>query len=70
LGVCVSKDEFCDKMDQYGTCIKCMSSYYYSQKDKKCLKRLSGCNYDDNGVCCSCQAPFVFSNGQCIIYGC
>ncbi len=70
LGLCVSRDQFCDKMNEYGLCVKCMSNYYYSQDKQKCIKRLSGCVYDDKGVCCSCLPPFTFTNGQCLIYGC
>jgi hypothetical protein len=57
-------------MNEYGTCIKCLSSYYYSQSSKKCIKQAPGCNYDSNGICCSCNAPFTFSNGSCTIVGC
>lgn len=70
LGLCVSKDEFCDKINEYGTCIKCLSNYYYSQASKKCIKQAPGCNYDNNGACCSCNPPFIFSNGRCTILGC
>ena len=56
-------------MNEYGVCIKCLSSYYYSQKSKKCIKRDPGCNYD-NGVCISCNAPFTFTDGRCTIVGC
>ena len=69
-GVCVSKDEFCDKMDEYGTCIKCMSNYYYSKTEKKCIRNRPGCNYDLNGFCCSCNPPFEYKNNQCVIFGC
>lgn len=46
-GLCVSKDEFCDKMDEYGTCIKCMNSYFYSLKLQRCVKKAQGCIYNN-----------------------
>lgn len=69
-GTCVSKDEFCEKMDEYGTCIKCMSSYYYSQKLHKCVKKSPGCEYDLDDNCCKCNAPFTYEPGRCVIKGC
>ena len=69
-GTCVSKDEFCDKMDANGTCIKCMTSYYYSQKLLKCVKKAPGCQYDNLDNCIACDAPFTLSAGKCTIKGC
>ncbi len=59
-GNCVNKDEFCDKKDMHGTCIKCMDIYYYSQKLLKCVKKAPGCNYDNQDKCVSCEAPFAY----------
>jgi hypothetical protein len=69
-GTCVSKDEFCEKMDAYGTCIKCMASYYYSQKNQRCVKKSPGCLYDKDENCYACEGIFTFSSGRCTISGC
>ena len=73
-GTCVSKDEFCEKMDQFGTCIKCMYTYYYSTKLQKCVKKASGCKYNGSDMCIGCDAPFTYQGGKkggrCVIKGC
>lgn len=69
-GTCVSKDEFCEKMNEYGTCIKCMDTYYYSNKLNRCVKKSPGCEYDCNDTCVSCRAPFTYQSGKCLIQGC
>ncbi len=35
-----------------------------------CIKQMPGCNYDNNGLCVSCRAPFVFTGKSCAIFGC
>lgn len=47
-------------MDEYGTCIKCMDTYFYSSKEQKCIKKAPGCNYDSQDNCISCNKPFTY----------
>jgi hypothetical protein len=69
-GTCVSKDEYCAQMGDNGTCLVCMSNYYFSQSLQRCMKRAAGCQYDCNDKCVGCNAPFTFQQGQCVIKGC
>lgn len=57
-------------MDEYGTCIKCMDKYYYSNKLSRCVKKSPGCEYNEQEECFKCNSPFTFDNGRCIIKGC
>lgn len=36
----------------------------------KCMKRSPGCNYNGEDLCISCDDPFVFRKGKCLIEGC